>query len=130
MPKVTRKPFIAIVSLMVVISLSLAPVAHASLLVFHAALDEGVEMGQPCDQAAAGIAGGSSHQHQEQANSPLTTDCDHGSTCELLCSVSVSTNPHMNPYTLQIEGPIQWISHDMLALKSSFLSRLDRPPRP
>ena len=127
MRKATRNRFIAIISFMVAISLSLAPVAHASLVMFDADSNKTTELGYNSD---LGVADSSFHQHLESANDTGKSECDQNTGCKMLCSVSVSVLPNMSDPSLSIEKSNRWFSADIVELKPSFLSRLDRPPRP
>lgn len=126
MRKVTRKRFIAVICYFVAITLSLAPVAHASLVVLDGSVNQSVENGHNCDQQAIDLENSSTHEHMKGA---VTTDCEHGTTCKLLCSASVSVSHEENISTLSTINSNRWLPIDISALKSSFLSRLERPPK-
>ena len=127
MRKVSRKRFISVICCFVAVSLSFAPVAHAALVIFEGSPVQSIKNIQHNDKSIAALHDGSTHQHKEQMQSAV--DCENGTTCEILCSASISVLHQDNLSVPGFENPNRWLSHDTLALKSSFLSRLDRPPR-
>jgi hypothetical protein len=129
MRKVTRKRFIAVICYFVATTLSLAPVAHASLVVLDGSVNQSVENGHNCDQQAIDLKNSSTHQHNEHMKGAVTTGCEHGTTCKLLCSASVSVSHEENISALSTINSNRWLPIDISALKSSFLSRLERPPK-
>ena len=54
--------------------------------------------------------------------------CEHGNTCKVLCGISASML-HQDAALSAFEKSDRWLPTDTLAVKSSFLSRLERPPR-
>ena len=130
MRKVKRKRFIAVICFIVAINLSLAPVAHASMIMFGEMDNQSVSIGHSCDQEIVDLRGNSTHQHDEHKKGAAKMDCENGTTCKLLCSVSVSVLNQGNVSATGFEKSNRWLIIDTPALNSSFLSRLERPPRP
>jgi hypothetical protein len=129
MRKVTRKRFIAVICCLVAINLSLAPVVHASMIMFGGTDNQSVNIGHNCDQEIVDLKGSSTHQHDEHMKGTVKMDCEHGTTCKLLCSVSVSVLNKGSFSAPGIEKSIQWFPIDTPDLKISFLSRLEKPPK-
>ena len=127
MRKVTRKRFISVICCFVAVSLSFAPVAHAALVIFDGSPVQSIETSQHHDKSVTAPQDGSTHQHKDQMQSAV--GCENGTTCEILCSASISVLNQHNLSAPGFENSNRWVSHDTLPLKSSFLSRLDRPPR-
>jgi len=127
MRKITRKRFISVICCFVAVSLSFAPVAHAALVIFDGLPVQGIEISLHHDTSVTAVQDGSTHQHQELGQSGV--DCENGTTCKILCSASLSVLHHNNLSVSGFEKSFRWFSLDTLALKSSFLSRLERPPR-
>ena len=130
MRKVTRKRFIAVICFFVAINLSLAPVAHASLALLVDSETQSTEMSYNFDQSASTLKNNSTHQHKEHVKGGMKIDCEDGTTCEILCSVSVSVPHQGNLSTAGIDLSNRWFAINTPSLKPSFLSRLERPPRP
>ena len=125
--KVTRKRFISVICCFVAVSLSFAPVAHAALMLFDGSPVQDIEISLHHDTSVAALPDGSTHQHQQQGQAGV--DCEKGTTCKILCSASVSVLPHNDLSAPGFEKSFHWFAVDTLALKSSFLSRLEKPPR-
>ena len=130
MRKVTRKRFIAVICWFVAINLSLAPVVHASIIMFDGTDHQSASIGHNCDQEIADLKGGSTHQHDGHMKGAAKMDCEHGTTCKLLCSISVSVLNQGNISAFGFEKPNRWLLIDTPALKASILTRLERPPKP
>jgi hypothetical protein len=132
MRKVTRKRFIAVICWFVAINLSLAPVVHASIIMFDGTDHQSASIGHNCDQEITDLKGSSTHQHDGHMKGAAKMDSEHGNgtTCKLLCSVSVSVLNQGNISTFGFEKSIRWLLIDTPALNPSFLSRLERPPKP
>ena len=129
MRKATRKRFITFICYLVAINLSLAPLAHASLVMFDGSVNQSVEIGHHCDQQTIDLEHSSTHQHNEQTKGAVKTDCEHGTTCKLICSASVSVLHAGTISPIGLEKSNRWNLIDTPALHSSFLSRLDKPPK-
>jgi hypothetical protein len=130
MRKVTRKRFIAVISYLVAINLSFAPMAHASLTLFDGSVNQSVETSNNCDQSSTDLKEDSTYQHKDHVKGGMMMDCENGATCEILCSVSVSVL-HQGNISIAGYGQLnRWFTIYTPTLKSSFLSRLERPPRP
>lgn len=127
MCKPTRRHFTAFLSFILAVSLSLAPVAHASLALSEVPSNTSAELGHPCEESIADAA--SQHQHQPDGNGAQNLDCDHGTTCKVLCSVSVSVMPGMDFLLSSFEKSNRWSPAEISAHQSLFLSRLDKPPK-
>ena len=127
MCKPTRRHFTAFLSFILAVSLSLAPVVHASLALSEVPSNTSAELGHHCKETVAEAA--AQHQHQPDGNGAQNLDCEHGAICKVLCSVSVSVMPGMNVHLSNFEKSNRWSPAEISAHQSSFLSRLDKPPR-
>lgn len=113
---------------MVAINLLAAPMVHASWITFGDSAQLGGESNHRCDHVIDEAGEVSAAVSQEAANAPGETECEHGSTCKVLCAISASML-HQECALSVFDRSDRWLSGDVLSLKSSFLSRLERPPR-
>lgn len=125
MGKATRKRLGILIYCLVVMNLLLAPVAHASMLVFGTD-NETVSLHDDCDQEPGA---GSGHEPANATHETANMDCEHGINCQLLCSISLSTLNQGAVSVPESEKSNRWLPSGTSELNSSFLSRLERPPR-
>ena len=130
MLKVTRKRLSTLIYCLVAMNLLLAPVAHASIMTLsethnHTSTDH------HCDSDKADLlsAVSSKNQHGNHMNGNMSMNCDNGNTCKVLCSISVSMLYPGDSSIIGFEKPNRWHLKNPPSLRSSFLSRLERPPR-
>ena len=129
MQKLTRKRFIKFICYFVAVNLCFAPLAHASMVMLDGSLMEHAEMSHPCDNGSADLEDGSSFLHKETVQAATKMDCDHDVSCKILCSITVSALHQDNFSAPGFEKSTRWFPVDNPAPKSSFLFRLERPPR-
>lgn len=120
--------FRTIVCYLIAAGLSLSPITHASIALFDGPPNSHAQVEEPCHQTLADGLNSSSHQHDSQLMD-TSTDFDHGSTCKILCGVSVSVLQRLKLHNMSTEKSNRWVSFHLMTIYSSFLSRLDKPPR-
>ena len=121
-----------IICCVLAINLLVAPVVHASWVILDGSAEQSMnqvaDMSHRCKQALAEVEVGSAESLPETASAAGESECEHGGTCKVLCSFSASMQHHNGALT-NFDKTSHWFSAQSLALKYTFLSRLERPPR-
>jgi len=102
---------------------------HASWVILDGPAEQGVDSSHRCKHVIEEADRLSAPQLQEAVNTAGEMQCEHGSTCKVLCGLSASML-HQEVALSAFDNSDRWLPTDTLAVKSSFLSRLERPPRP
>lgn len=124
----SRKIFRVVVCYLIAVGLFLSPIAHASITLFDVPPNTYVQVEEPGHQFSVDGLNSSSHQHDQQTMN-TSAECDLGSTCQILCSAPVSVLHRLKLPNMNTEKSTRWISFHLMTVYSSFLSRLDKPPR-
>ena len=123
-----RKRLARLICCMMAINLLAAPMVHASWVILDGPAEQGVDTDHRCKHIIDEADRVSAQRLQEAVDTAGEKQCDHGSTCKVLCAISASML-HQECAILVFDKSDRWLPTAMLALKSSFLSRLERPPR-
>jgi len=123
-----RQRLARLICCMMAINLLAAPMVHASWVNLDGPAEQGVDMSHRCKHAIDEAERVSAQLLQEAVNAAGEMQCEHDSTCKVLCGISASML-HQECALSSIDKSDRWLSTDTLAVKSSFLSRLERPPR-
>ena len=129
MINLTRKRFTTILCYFVALNLSLAPVVNASVGMLGGSSNEVVDVDRKCVQHSSDLMDGSNLQHQLAMKVMQEMDCEHDTSCKILCSVSFSALQSGSIEVLEVSQFSQWLLIDISSFESSYLSRLKRPPR-
>ena len=111
-------------------NLVLAPVAHASVMMFSQAGSTETAMDNNFDSEVIGAPDNSVQQLDSHEGGAMNMGCTSGATCKLLCSISVSVIHPGDSSATGVENSNRWLLSDFPPIRSSFSSRLERPPRP
>ena len=130
MLSVTRRRLRTLISCLVAVNLMIAPVAHASVMMFSETHTTSMSANHSCDSQEVDLVSKvvSTTQNASQMNGDMGMDCEHGTNCKVLCSISVSALYSNSPLSA-IENTSHWLLVESPSSKSSILSRLERPPR-
>ena len=123
-----RKRLVRLICCMMAVNLMAAPMVHASWVILDGPAEQGVDTGHHCKPVIDAADRASTQLLQEAVNAGGERQCEHGSTCKVLCGISASML-HQDAALSAFEKSDRWLPTDTLAVKSSFLSRLERPPR-
>lgn len=124
-----RKRLARLICCMMAINLLAAPMVHASWVILDDPAEQGVDTSHRCKHVIEEADRVSAQLLQEAVNASGDMQCEHGSTCKILCGISVSML-HQEFALSAFDKSDRWLPTDTLAVKPSFLSRLERPPRP
>lgn len=129
MRTMTHKQMTKIICYFLAASFSFTHVVNASSAFLDNPKSEAAEMDHKCTSISPDLTTGSILQHQAAMKGALNMDCEHGATCKILCSISLSV-----PYPESIDASgfdrsNQWLLVDTPSFTSSFPSLLDRPPK-
>ena len=123
-----RKRLARLICCMMAINLLAAPMVHASWVFLDGPAEQGVDTSHRCKHAIDEADRVSAQRLQEAVNAAGEMQCEHGSACKVLCGIFASML-HQEFALSAFDKSDRWLPTDMLAVKSSFLSRLERPPR-
>ena len=123
-----RKRLARLICCMMAINLLAAPMVHASWVILDGPTEEGVDTSHRCKHVIDEADRASAQLSQEAVYAPGEMQCGHGSTCKVLCGIFASML-HQEFALSAFDKSEGWLPTDTLAVKSSFLSRLERPPR-
>ena len=123
-----RKRLARLICCMMAINLLAAPMVHASWVILDGPAEQGLDTSHRCKHVIEEADRVSAQLLQETANAAAEMPCEHGSTCKVLCGISASML-HQECTLSAFDESDRWLPTDTLAVKSSFLSRLERPPR-
>lgn len=129
MINLTGKRFTTILCYFLALNLSLAPVVNASVGMFGGSSNEVVDVDRKCVQHSSDLMNDSNSQHQIAMKGMQDMDCEHGTSCKILCSVSFSALQSGSAEVLGVSYFSQWLLIDISSFESLYLSRLKRPPR-
>ena len=127
MGKTSRHRRTAVICALVAFSLAFVPVAHASMAIMNGLFAPDSGTAHRCDQDPAAMADVSINPVHAHPGGAISTDCEHGAACQILCSISllhygaIETGSHDNLNS--------WFRPDSPGLNDAFTSRLERPPR-
>jgi len=124
-----RKRLARLICCMMAINLLAAPMVHASWVILDGPAEQGVDTSHRCKHVIDEADRVSAQLLREAVDAAGEMQCEHGSTCKVWCGISASML-HQDCAPSVFDKSDRWLPTDMLAVKSSFLSRLERPPRP
>lgn len=114
-----------IISLLIILCLSLSPIANGAMLSASSDSHASVDVEHQCNYTV-------NHEAKDSAPSFSVTAQDngseHGHSCNVYSSIAIELSV-VGVCSLTREETITWSVMDNLNIKSSFLSGLDRPPR-
>jgi hypothetical protein len=110
------------------INLLAAPMVHASWVILDRPAEQGVDTTHRCKHVIDEADRVSAQLLQEAVDTTGEMQCEHGSTCKVLCGIFASML-HQECAFSAFDKSDRWLPADTLAVKFSFLSRLERPPR-
>ena len=110
------------------INLLAAPMVYASPVILDGPAEQSVDAGHRCKPIIDEADRVSAQLLQEAVNETGEMQCEHSSTCKVLCGLSASIL-HQEVAPSSFDKSDRWLPTDTLAVNSSFLSRLERPPR-
>jgi hypothetical protein len=113
---------------MMAINLLAAPMVHASWVILDGPAEQGVDTSHRCKHVIDEADQVSAQLLPEAINAAGEIQCEHDSSCKVLCGISASMLHHECALSA-FDKSDRWLPSDTLAVKSSFLSRLERPPR-
>ncbi|MDH3636700.1 MAG: hypothetical protein OES20_18585 [Gammaproteobacteria bacterium] len=114
---------------MMAINLLAAPMVHASWVILDGPAEQGLDTSHRCKHVIEEADRVSAQLLQEAVDTAGEMQCEHGSTCKVLCGISASML-HQECALSAFDKSDRWLPTNTPALESSFLSRLERPPRP
>ena len=114
---------------LVAMNLVLAPVAHASVMMFSQAGSTETAMDNNFDSEVIGAPDNSVQQLDSHEGGAMNMGCTSGATCKLLCSISVSMIHSGDSLVTGVANSNRWLLDDLSPVRSLFSSRLKRPPR-
>ena len=128
MRRAVKQRFMKFVSYLIVINLSLVPVAHASMSSLSIAPDQ-MMVEHDCDQSGALKTDHANHPHKNKMTESSEGPCEHGSACKILCSISISMINQENGTTSEFKKVNRWITSETPPVQSTIRFRLERPPK-
>jgi hypothetical protein len=114
---------------MMAINLLAAPMVHASWVILDGPAEQGVDTSHRCKHVIDEADRVAAQLLREAVDTAGEKQCEHGSTCKVLCGIS-ATMLHQKCALSTFDKSDRWLPTNTPALKPSFLSRLERPPRP
>ena len=123
-----RKRLSRLICCMMAINLLAAPMVHASWVILDGPAEQGVDTSHRCKHVIDEADQVSAQLLPEAINAAGEMQCEHDSSCKVLCGISASMLHHECALSA-FDKSDRWLPSDTLAVKSSFLSRLERPPR-
>ena len=129
MRKLFRNRFTAIVCYLVAASFALSPVANAAVITIDMNHHDTAQANYTCHHSSIDLES----KIEETNDSPPTltaqeSACEHLPLCHLLSSIAIQDSL-LDSASLNLGNSTSRFDSLSLNIKSSFLSRLDRPPR-
>lgn len=123
MKKTTRRHYLQIICYLIATILMVSPVVHATSAMVHM-VDDAPEHSHHNHQskiAASNIELSSSNQEK-------VADTEHSSCCQLVCSAA-TVSTICTGLLFNIDNSKDWLASENSSIKTSYPSRLDKPPR-
>ena len=129
MRKLFRNRFTAIVCYLVAASFALSPVANAAVIAIDMNNHDTAQAHYTCHHSSIDLES----KIEENNDSPPTltaqeSDCEHLPLCHLLSSIAIQDSL-LDSASLNLGKSTGRFDFPSSNIKSSFLTRLDRPPR-